>query len=164
MPVFFGRPEPHPSKKHLYAILSRRNEHPPSGSLPCGILWFPHRSICVHPQKECTRMAKIRCGRAGCVQYFLAIRQNRREAAAPNRSPSPAVDFESTTSTNSITPAGTGHIIQETFSICKNKIPPQTGSVTEPAALSRAAGSGLPVSVLPFPETHHPIRADRTGG
>ena len=72
--------------------------------------------------------------------------------------------FESTTSTNSITPAGTGHIIQETFSICKNKIPPQTGSVTEPAALSRAAGSGLPVSVLPFPETHHPIRADRTGG
>ena len=91
MPVFFGRPEPHPSKKHLYAILSRRNEHPPSGSLPCGILWFPHRSICVHPQKECTRMAKIRCGRAGCVQYFLAIRQDRREAAAPNRSPVAAV-------------------------------------------------------------------------
>ena len=36
---------------------------------------------------------------------------------------SPAVDFESTTSTNSITPAGTGHIIQETLPICKNKIP-----------------------------------------
>ena len=35
-------------------------------------------------------------------------------------------DFESTTSTNSITPANTGHIIQETPPICKSKISQQT--------------------------------------
>ena len=77
-------------------------------------------------------------------------------------------DFESTTSTNSITPANTVHIIQETPPICKSKISQQTSKKAVKGGPGRLNISSFdPASHRPpcrpfgLPEENTPEKSER---